>query len=65
VILEELWILKRQRAFPGRKLLRQATIDGVKSTAGKLTKTADIGGQGRILDFAEMDGSKVLAILGS
>jgi hypothetical protein len=57
---EDIWLLKRQRAYPGRKILAQAHIVGVKSPGGNVVEAATVAGQGRTLDYVELRGSKVV-----
>jgi hypothetical protein len=59
-VKERIWLLKRQKAYPGRKILGQATIVGIKTQAGVITPTPEIAGKGRIADFVEFRGAKVV-----
>jgi len=55
---EQLWILKRQKAYPNRQLLEGCKIIGVRTPSGKFKETASITSQGRDPDFIEIDGNK-------
>jgi hypothetical protein len=57
---EELYVLERARAYPDRTLLEQVSFVGVKGVDGKVTPADEIAGEGRTLDFLEIDGAKVL-----
>lgn len=57
---EELWILRRQRAYPDRTLLRQTSIKGVRTPSGDLIEIGALSETGRILDFLELDGTRAL-----
>jgi hypothetical protein len=59
-IKEEIWLLKRQKAYPNRQLLEKTSIVGVKTPDGKLTPTSDIASVGRQPDFVEINGNKVI-----
>lgn len=58
---ESIWVATRQKLNPNRTILEQATIVGVKGPTGKLTTTKALAGSGRIADFAEFRGSKLVA----
>jgi hypothetical protein len=55
-VKEQIWILKRQKAYPDRLILEQAEIIGVRMPDGTI-RTAN---KGLILDFVEVRGSKVV-----
>jgi len=58
---ESKWVALRQKAFPDRTILEQATIVGVKDANGKMATTKTLAGSGRIADFVEVRGSKFVA----
>jgi len=58
---ERLWLLRRQKIYPKRQMLEQVTIVGVKDSTGTLKTAKSFGQQGRILDFAEVNGAQVTA----
>jgi hypothetical protein len=60
-IKERIWLLKRQKAYPGRTILEQVKIVGVRGADGSLKPTTDIAAQGRTPDFVEMHGDKAVA----
>ena len=60
-VKESLWIAKRQKAYPDRTILEQPRIVGVKGSDGKVTTSKSIAGSGRIPDYVEFRGSKVVA----
>lgn len=60
-IKERIWLLRRQKAFPGRTILEQPEIVGVKTQAGTVKPTEAIAGKGRTPDFAEVVGSGTVA----
>ena len=57
---EEIWVLKRQRAYPDRQILAQARVVGIKSAQGEVTPAAAVAGKGRTPDYVEVRGSKVV-----
>jgi hypothetical protein len=57
---EELYVLERARAHPDRDILEQVRLVGVKAADGTITAADDIAGEGRTVDFLEIDGGKVL-----
>src|SRR5262249_43033913 len=57
---ESIWIATRQKLNPDRTILEQATIVGVKGPNGKLTTTKALAGSGRIADYVEFRGSKIV-----
>jgi hypothetical protein len=59
-VKEEIWVLKRQRAYPDRTLLKQAEVVGIKAADGTITPTAAVAGKGRRLDYAEVRGEQVI-----
>ncbi len=60
-IKERIWLLRRQKLFPGRTILEQPEIVGVKTPAGTVKPTSTIAGKGRTPDFLEVEGSKTVA----
>jgi hypothetical protein len=57
---EELYVLERARAHSDRNILEQVRLVGVKAADGTITAADDIAGEGRTVDFLEIDGGKVL-----
>jgi hypothetical protein len=57
---EELYVLERARAHPDRTILEQVRLVGVKGPGGKIKPADEIAGEGRTLDFLEIDGAKIL-----
>jgi hypothetical protein len=57
---EELYVLERARTYPSRTILEQVELVGVKGTNGKVKSSTEIAGEGRTVDFLEIDGGKVL-----
>jgi hypothetical protein len=59
-VKERIWLLKRQKAFRGRKILEQPEIVGVKTADGTVKPTTAIAGKGRTPDFVEVRGAKTV-----
>lgn len=57
---EKIWIIQRQKAYPGRQILEQAQILGVRQADGTIRATSDIAGTGRTLDFVEARGTQIV-----
>jgi hypothetical protein len=57
---EELYVLERAKAYPDRTILEQVELVGVKGKDGKIKPSAEIAGEGRTVDFLEIDATKVL-----
>jgi len=58
---ERIWTLKRAKAYPNRQIIEQAEIVGVRNADGTMKTAKAIAGEGRTLDFVEIEGKKVLA----
>lgn len=51
---ERVWMLKRQKAYPDRQMLKNCEVKGVQGPDGKLTPTESMAGVGREPDFIEL-----------
>ncbi|ABF39862.1 hypothetical protein Acid345_0857 [Candidatus Koribacter versatilis Ellin345] len=60
-VKERIWAIKRQMAYPNRTILEQAHIVGVRAPDGTIKPTNEIGKGGRIPDYVEVRGQKIVA----
>ena len=61
---ERVWLLKRQKAYPDRQVLKNGKVKGVQGPDGKFRSTKSIAGKGREPDFVELDPRTGKATLG-